>query len=315
MKKISIILPFYNAEKTLSTCLESILAQSYHHFECLCIDDGSTDSSAALVESYIAQDSRIILIRQENKRQGGARNKGMEHAQGEWISFIDADDAISPRMLELLLHAAETTQAQIAACDTVKSSEPYDSTVFTTTTLQAEPVLIDDPLGAYIHKKGIITSVCARLYHRDLLNDYRFVENLYFEDTPWLAEILGRCTRYARLKTPLYYYYHNKGSTMRSNWSEKKTEDFVFVLRCIFERTVEFHPARVLEMRDYHLTPLLKMVFNRIRKSPTNVRQDLWDHASPLICSLYNEGCIGYKGLKWKHKWRLWKLLREGASH
>ncbi len=310
MKKISLILPFYNAEDTLSVCLESILAQSHHDFECLCIDDGSTDGSASVVESFIAQDNRIVLIRQENRGLGGARNTGMRHAQGEWITFVDADDAIFPRMLELLLQAGETTEAQIVACDTFKNSALYDPTIPSDTT-PVSPCIIEDPLGAYIRKKGIITAVWGRLYRRELLDDYSFVENLFFEDTPWLVEILGRCSRYARLDMQLYYYHHNKGSIMRSDWNKKKTQDFVFVIRSIFERTTEIHPARVQEMRDYHLSPLLKMVFNRIRKSSASMQRELWDHARPLIQALYKDGCIGYKGLKWKHKYRLWHLLRQ----
>ena len=92
MIKVSVVIPVYNAEKYLCECLDSAAGQTLRDVEILCIDDGSTDNSAAVVAQYIKKDPRIRLIRQENSGSGAARNRGIRTARGEYIAFLDADD-------------------------------------------------------------------------------------------------------------------------------------------------------------------------------------------------------------------------------
>lgn len=91
---ISIIIPVYNAERYLQRCLDSVLGQTLKEIEVICINDGSTDGSAAILSEYAAKDARIQVVWQKNAGQGMARNRGMELAQGEYIYFIDADDEL-----------------------------------------------------------------------------------------------------------------------------------------------------------------------------------------------------------------------------
>lgn len=90
--KISVIVPVYNAEKSLCRCIDSILTQTYQDFELLLINDGSKDSSGAICDSYAAQDSRIKVFHKSNGGVSSARNLGIDNAQGEWLTFVDADD-------------------------------------------------------------------------------------------------------------------------------------------------------------------------------------------------------------------------------
>lgn len=91
---ISIIIPIYNVEKYIATCLESILEQSYPHIQIIAINDGSTDGSLAIAETYAAKDSRIILLSRENKGVAYTRNEALKLASGKWITFIDPDDSL-----------------------------------------------------------------------------------------------------------------------------------------------------------------------------------------------------------------------------
>lgn len=100
--KFSIIIPVYNVEKFLVECLESIVSQTFPHFEVICVNDGSTDNSLAILQEYANKDSRFKLISQENQGQGIARNKGIDLAKGEYILFVDPDDFIQPNTLEVL---------------------------------------------------------------------------------------------------------------------------------------------------------------------------------------------------------------------
>lgn len=98
---ISIIIPVYNAEKTLKRCLDSIKAQTYTDFECLLIDDGSKDSSLSICESYADGDDRFKVFHKENGGASSARNVGLDNASGEYICFCDADDYVTPNWLAL----------------------------------------------------------------------------------------------------------------------------------------------------------------------------------------------------------------------
>lgn len=118
---ISVIVPVYNAQKYITRCLDSILTQTVSALEVICVDDGSTDNSAALIEKAARRDSRIRLIKQANLHAGEARNNGIGIANGEYIAFLDADDIYyTDRTLELLLRKARETGA-----DMVKGSFRY----------------------------------------------------------------------------------------------------------------------------------------------------------------------------------------------
>lgn len=103
----SIIIPVYNAEKYLNTCISSILAQTYTHYELILVDDGSTDQSSEICNRYAAQDKRINVIHQKNGGVSRARNKGIDAAKGEWICFVDSDDEVKPNWLEYYANNAD----------------------------------------------------------------------------------------------------------------------------------------------------------------------------------------------------------------
>lgn len=100
--KISIIIPVYNRQKTIGYCIESVLAQEYGNWELLLVDDGSTDRTAEICKQYGEQDQRIHYLRQANSGVSVARNNGIDHATGEWVTFVDSDDAITPAHLCLV---------------------------------------------------------------------------------------------------------------------------------------------------------------------------------------------------------------------
>ena len=120
--KVSVIVPVYNAERYLKECLDSIVKQTLQDIEIICVNDGSTDGSLKILEEYARKDSRIIVLSQENKTAGAARNKGMEVATGRYFSFLDADDFFEPDMLEKAYKSAVEHQAEIV----VYRSNRYD---------------------------------------------------------------------------------------------------------------------------------------------------------------------------------------------
>ena len=115
--KLSIIIPVFNVEKYVQTCLDSVIEQSFRDFEVIVVDDGSTDGSPAICDAAAKQDGRIRVIHQRNGGLSAARNAGLDIARGEWIGFLDSDDFILPDMYEKLMNAAEKARADIAVCN------------------------------------------------------------------------------------------------------------------------------------------------------------------------------------------------------
>lgn len=116
-RKVSVIIPVYNAEKYLRDTLDDATGQTLREIEIICVDDGSTDSSAEIVEEYARRDARVRLIRQKNQYAGVARNHGMSHATGEYLVFWDADDCFEPAMLEKMYARITQAQADICVCN------------------------------------------------------------------------------------------------------------------------------------------------------------------------------------------------------
>ena len=116
MSQISIVIPVYNAEKTLIRCLDSIQQQTYKDFEAILINDGSSDSSAEICQRYCEADKRFKLINQENSGPSKARNQGIDAAISKYLAFVDSDDYIEPNMLEEFFTAAEASSADLTVC-------------------------------------------------------------------------------------------------------------------------------------------------------------------------------------------------------
>ena len=111
MPEISVIVPVYKAEAYLHACIDSILSQTFSDFELILVDDGSPDNCGAICDDYAARDSRVRVIHQENQGQAAARNRALAAAKGEWVCFVDSDDAVHPQMLERLRQAAAESGA------------------------------------------------------------------------------------------------------------------------------------------------------------------------------------------------------------
>ncbi|WP_446424620.1 glycosyltransferase family 2 protein, partial [Mailhella sp.] len=148
---LTIIVPCYNAEKYIDRCLSSIYNQTYKNFECIVIDDGSTDNSATLCDKFSAKDSRFIIIHQENRGVSAARNAALDIARGEYIGFVDADDYIDVDHFELMLASAEKFKTDLVLCDVIAERNRQALWV-----------------SSYISEKDVLTKSEFML---DLLND------------------------------------------------------------------------------------------------------------------------------------------------
>lgn len=182
--RISVIIPVYNAEKTIARCINSMLYQTYENWELLLINDGSTDNSAIICGSYSKIDRRIKLYNKENAGVSSARNYGLQHATGEWVVFIDSDDYVEPNYLkDFFMCSGPITISSIVIQGMIRDSGYSSSPLtFNNSIYEKERVLwgmIDNLLFTF-------GAPYCKLYNRELLRQSRIsfpLEYSYGEDT------------------------------------------------------------------------------------------------------------------------------------
>lgn len=166
---ISVIIPIYNRDYCLSRCLESVLHQTFTDWECILIDDGSTDKSLSVCRSYEAKDSRFRVYTQPNGGVSAARNKGIEQACGEYIAFIDSDDWVEPEFLQLLYESAGKRRMSLCSMDSQKAGECDNNCKHRSALYGGEGDLIDLLTPEFFYL--LVGPVC-KLYDRSIIETY-----------------------------------------------------------------------------------------------------------------------------------------------
>ncbi len=203
---VSIIVPIYNADKYLSRCVDSILKQTYPHFELLLIDDGSTDNSASICDQYARQDARISVVHQANAGVSVARNSGLKKAQGQYITFVDADDTISPTYLSDFLPCSTELAIQGVILQNKKGEKSYQQ--HTSSYIAVETKRMEAFIEAEIssNTKGPV----AKLFQRNIIETYHLSFNpqySYGEDHLFVLEFIKHCQSIAIIDTCNYTYF------------------------------------------------------------------------------------------------------------
>ena len=234
MVKISIVIPVYNGEKYIKRCLDSILKQTLQDLEIIIINDGSTDKTQEILESYQKQCSdKIKIINKENEGQGKARNVGIDASRGEFITFVDADDEILEDMLQNLYETAKKEKADVVVCDYYEISKNGK------VARKAIPQKYNDIKRDYIIS---VAGPCNKLIKTELLrnNKLYFMQTGAYEDISMIPLIGLYASKIIYLEKPLYNYYIRQGSTMRQNTFNDKLLSIYEVLDHLtkeFERT------------------------------------------------------------------------------
>lgn len=227
---MSIIIPVYNAECTLHRCVDSILQQSFADFELLLIDDGSPDGSGAICDEYAALDSRVRAYHKPNGGVSSARNLGLDYANGEYVSFVDADDKLYDN--DSLLHLTNLkADIVIGGFDVVNWNDGL------IVRRQLEDVSlsvshINDWLNEAVHRK-FVSSPWAKLLRREIIwtNSLRFNEAMLIaEDTAFIYHFLAHCRTMAITSAPVYTY---RQCEQMANKYELTYQEFADCLRGI----------------------------------------------------------------------------------
>lgn len=244
MPEISLIVPVYNVEGYLSTCIDSILTQKSADFELILIDDGSTDRSGSICDQYARKDPRIRVTHQENAGQAAARNAGLDQAVGRFILFVDADDYIEDNMLKTLLSAQEFTHADMVLCGykRILGDEIEEKPLF-------NRVISSSDFWRYAHNKQYLVAcvmTCNKLIRREVFDELRFQEGIINEDTNIIFPMVSACSTITFIKNCLYCYRIREGSTMTSAYTIKRARviyDYTYRARKLMEQNAGKYAA------------------------------------------------------------------------
>ena len=247
MAAISVIVPIYKVEAFLHRCVDSILAQTFADFDLVLVDDGSPDGCGAICDDYAAQDSRVRVIHQENQGQAAARNHAFSIAKGEWVCFVDSDDAVHPQMLERLGQAAAESGAAMSMCRMLEAPEMPENfsapveVSWELLSMEEAPLTALFDAGDY---PGWVA--CAKLIRRELVQSHLFCPGRVYEDNEAVCHWIYGAKTVASIPHSLYFYRTNPGSTTQSRFSMKKL-DYLWALEGIRYELNDPKAARDIE--------------------------------------------------------------------
>ena len=205
---ISVIIPVYNTKNYLNRCLDSVLGNTYRNLEVICVNDGSTDGSLAVLQEYAEADHRIKVVNKDNGGVAAARNAALNIAAGEYICFIDSDDCVHRRYFEVLMYFKNLYNADMVICGYTtefKADENIDLE-----TIKAKNLSFAEKLNGQVK-----VFVHGRIYSHELISEYRFDENLHTgEGISFNLTIFcqHKNTVVIIFETALYYYIYRKES-------------------------------------------------------------------------------------------------------
>lgn len=213
---VSVVIPVYNAELYLAQCIENIQSQSYKNLEIIVVDDGSTDSSTKIAENY-----QVKLIRQENKGVSVARNKGLDTANGEYLHFMDVDDAINPDFYQKLVSASVETGATIACAGMINQREKNQTHFFKK--LKVYTSVAEKLKITYV---GRIGYVWRYLFNTEFIrnNNLRFEEGRIVEDLMFSLQAVYFADSLVVVPGTTYTYVHRENSQLSIVGSEHQAK-------------------------------------------------------------------------------------------
>lgn len=268
---VSVVVPIFNAEIYLHACLDSVLTQSYENLEVILIDDGSTDSSSAICDQYADRDDRVRVVHQANGGIARAQNVGLDAARGDFIAFVDNDDILDRRNIELLAHALVGTKADMSKArwrqfgpslmDRVKqeaklgANDPSSVIVFDNPLAAYQNVfckslrVLADLTGRHGEARYFNEANWCRLYRIQLWEGIRFPEGRYAQDTAVASRLYNRMGKVADIDVSLYNWLQHPDSVTHRRQRSSFYHDHV---QAALENMAICKQADVIPARSYY---------------------------------------------------------------
>lgn len=302
MAKISVVVPVYNVEKYLCRCVDSILAQTFSDFELILVDDGSPDKCGAICDEYTKKDSRVYVIHKENGGLSDSRNVGIkwaiENSDSEWIAFIDSDDWIYEKYLEILLDGIYKYNCNIAVCDftlTSGDTPSLDNGSLTYQVWKTEDFFCERVVQA--------VSAWAKIIKKTDLKSIRFPKGIIHEDEFVTHKILFKHDKVVYIDLGMYFNQQREDSITKSQW----TPDKLITIEATKQK-LDFFSQNGYKKAELYCETLL---FHNIQRNINGVIESgNNDYAKQYLKKLYRQRkaifkkCLRHKSFSFKkNKW------------
>ncbi len=312
MSKISVIIPVYNAEKYLTVCLNSVRKQTHKDVEIICVNDGSQDRSLSILNAFAEKDERIRVVSQENAGQSAARNHGLDLATGEYVFFLDSDDFIHPQTLETALYLAQKNNSKLTTFLFEKEENPGDLKAkgYEQYDIEKIPYLVRMNMLNYTAPNSrplLHRVVTTTLFEKDVFDDFRFKEGMYYEDTLLFLSVLRDSPRSIIVPIPFYKYRINPNSTTNVVFSDKHLRSYHTLLTELHDH---FQGEKYQDKWDFVVEnvvrPVCKKAVSQILETPLQNQVALY----PAMVKMLNE-VDAYGGLPKKGEGSKRQLLAQ----
>lgn len=291
-KTVSVIIPVYKAEHYLQACLESLKAQTHQDLEVWMVEDGSPDRSGEICDAYARADSRFHVLHQENRGASAARNEGIRHATGEYISFIDSDDWVEPDFYEKLTALVEDGAVMGMCCYCLSDGKPC----LPMGRKEALHLEAEEALRFVITDK--MSGPCNKLFLRSRIRERKLLfdpELSVGEDMLFVYEYLkGGAMRF--IPEPLYHYRQSEGSVSRSDFRPSRMTLFTAIDRMAGEVPEDNGPVRqAIRGKEAYCAFVSLLLLNTSGEKPENEQEIAKELRRRLRASLGSFlGCPGY---------------------
>ena len=275
---ISVIVPIYGVEQYLDKCIDSILDQSYTNLEIILVDDGSPDKCGEICERYAIKDKRIRVIHKENGGLSSARNAGMRVMKGEYVTFIDSDDYISPYYVEHLFFALNSINADLSISWFKEISED-DTNVNAIATIQNLRRLSQvDCFRKLLYQDGIETSAWGKLYKTKLIDGLKYPEGELYEDIPVTSAYIFKCNSIAVISNEDYFYLQRNNSIQYQRFDSRKM-DGIYHIEAMSEKVIKKYP----ELKSAAMCREISVSYNLLLQIPKGSNQESREYLWKVI--------------------------------
>lgn len=307
---ISVIVPVYNAERFLKSTIDSVLNSTFRDFELILVDDGSTDASGSICDEYASKDHRIKAVHKQNGGISSARNEGLKVSMGEFIGFMDNDDAVHPRMLQTLHDAIQSGDYDIAmvwaSLVDEKEALPYLTETKAVESPKTKELAQADLMAGLFGNSDMdlqYMAVWNKLYRRELVEGLLFNKTAS-EDTEWNSRVFLRINKAVLVEVEMYYWIQHPSSVSHLGVNSRYI-DFMNSYKMCLDNI----PNDNKLYRTWCLVKLYKVI-SRVKYYARN--SELASRASTIEKSIYKETIREFRrcGLSWYKKYSLLSLCR-----
>lgn len=242
---ISIIVPVFNVQKYLPNCIQSIIEQTYKDIEIILVNDGSTDSSLSICDKYAEKDNRIHVYSQQNGGLSSARNTGLEYSSGEYIMFVDSDDFLHVKAVEIMYEYLEKYNTDMVACK-FKAVYEHDSPECRKDDISVASVQELNRNQAFLHLNDIQVVAWNKIYKREIFHSLRFPVGRLHEDEFMFHQIVFKCDKIVYIDCELYFYLL-RGNSITTTKNMKRFYDAYDALEERFNFTIQKQWIEVID--------------------------------------------------------------------